>query len=85
MMPAIFNRKTISKILNKITVSNKCLFILHQQKKLYIKPLPTSLYGEKTNAKTTRSSNQRQHTIELPDERMVDDMDPSTKMQNWLI
>jgi hypothetical protein len=29
--------------------------------------------------KTTRSSNQRQYTIELPDEGMVDDMDPSTE------
>jgi hypothetical protein len=28
---------------------------------------------------TTRSSNQRQYTIELPDEEMVDDMDPSTE------
>jgi hypothetical protein len=28
---------------------------------------------------TTRSSNQRQYTIELPDEGMVDDMDPSTE------
>jgi hypothetical protein len=29
--------------------------------------------------KTTRSSNQRQYTIELPDEGMVDDMVPSTE------
>ncbi|CAB3981699.1 Hypothetical predicted protein [Paramuricea clavata] len=50
-----------------------------KKKKFYIKPLPTSLYGEKTNAKKTRSSKRRQYTIELPDEGMVDDMDPSTE------
>ena len=34
---------------------------------------------DKCEVKTTRSSNQRQYTIELPDEEMVDDMDPSTE------
>ncbi|CAB3988076.1 Hypothetical predicted protein [Paramuricea clavata] len=34
---------------------------------------------DKCEVKTTRSSNQRQYTIELADEGMVDDMDPSTE------
>ena len=36
---------------------------------------------DKCEVKTTRSSNQRQYTIELPDEGMADDMDPSTERQ----
>jgi hypothetical protein len=66
--------------LDKITVTTKRLFILQGKEILH----QTASYElvrreDKCEVKTTRSSNQRQYTIELPDEGMVDDMDPSTE------
>jgi predicted metalloprotease len=84
-MPAIFNcflsyGLRIYLILDKITVTNKCLFILQGKEILH----QTTSYElvrreDKCEVKTTRLTNQRQYRIKLPDEGMVDDMDPSTE------
>jgi hypothetical protein len=85
MIPVIFNRfslrteKTISKILHKMTVSNKCLFTLQGKWIFHQTSYELVRREDKCEVKPTRSSNQRPSTIEWPDEGMVDDMDPSTE------